>query len=366
MNTRILGACTTALLCSLAASTAWAGYRVAPVTGSDALEIGALLQVAHDLNLPEEGDANNALFIRRARLDFQGALPQTRLTYRLQTEFARRNNPLLDAWVETRLGGSLRLRVGLDLLPHHVQYATAPFRLAFTERSITSDFFSHPGGRDVGVSLRGDTGGSRWSLTLADGSGAMLPQRDDIAFLLAGRYTRALLGPILEEEISPAARDFPIANVGVGFLAGMNNGTLGLFAAPEAPEGFDPRAHFGTGYADLRIQVGKIAVNLDGAFRYAMSADDDADLDPVLSWGFNALAGYLIQPDKIALIMRFGLADPNMDADDDTEMRFGGGLVFFHRNSGHGWRTNLEYNGVIEGNDGPLNHNVRAMLTWSY
>lgn len=351
-------------------ASAWAGIPLAHDPTGDEINIGAMLEPIYDISIPEEGDTTGGFGLHRARLDVGGSVASQRVQYRLHLELTRPNQPILDAYLETRLGsGNTRLRVGRDKIQHHWQWSIHPSRLTFTQRALTATQLGYEGGRDTGLFLRGGTAARRWHLSLVDGNNSLTSADRDFGFVLGGRYSYALLGSAIDRESNPSGADIPFASVGIGFLAGIQQTSAAGMEAPAieievGEEGLEidenGEFNYGSLFVDLRLQFKAISITLDGAFRLLDTGIDDDDLR--LGLAANALVGYVVVPDAWEVAGRFGFANPDTSIDDNGRLNFGGRLTRFHDQ--HRWKSAVEYNGYQR--DEALDHLIRLVMTWNY
>ncbi|MEX2124327.1 MAG: porin [Woeseia sp.] len=102
-------------------------------------------------------DDDNEWLLRRVRLTFEGSFGE-RIEFRLMPDFGGGDEQLIDAWVDTRLGGGVTLRAGKFKPPVGLERLQSANSLRMVERSIVTELVPN---RDIGVQLSG--GGERFN-----------------------------------------------------------------------------------------------------------------------------------------------------------------------------------------------------------
>ncbi|MCD8186442.1 MAG: OprO/OprP family phosphate-selective porin [Rikenellaceae bacterium] len=143
-------------------------------------KISGLVNVRYQYN---DLDDSNGFDVRRARLDFRGAL-SPRFDYRLQVELAG-SPKILDAYVNWKAAEFLTLRAGQYKVPFSLENPYSPINLETIDNSLVitslagySDVSGvSANGRDIGLGLEGGFLGRRgyhlitYGLGIFDGSG---------------------------------------------------------------------------------------------------------------------------------------------------------------------------------------------------
>jgi phosphate-selective porin OprO/OprP len=110
-------------------------------------------------------DNDNEWLLRRLRLTFEGSFGE-RIELRLTPDFGGGDEQIVDAWVDTRLGGGISLRAGKFKPPVGLERLQSAGSLRLVERSIVTELVPN---RDIGVQLSG--GGERltWAVGIFNG-----------------------------------------------------------------------------------------------------------------------------------------------------------------------------------------------------
>lgn len=193
MKTTRKTACTALLACALAGGAAAEepaqgpeGFRLTDPSGAWELELHALIQLDGRWFADDSApDDDNEWLLRRVRPSLQGALGE-RLAFRIVPDFGNGDAELIDAYVDTALGGGFSLRAGRFKPPVGLERLQSSESLRLVERSFVTELLPN---RDVGLALSG--GGKRlgWSVGLFNGvdDGRSGDQDDDGNQELAAR-----------------------------------------------------------------------------------------------------------------------------------------------------------------------------------
>ncbi len=132
------------------------GVSVESDTDDNKLQFGALLQM--DGRFAPDDPANaitDTLVLRRARPILQGRAVKY-FEFRLMPDFGNGSAVLFDAYFDTRLSRSLRIRVGKDKTPIGLEQLYSDYAVLFPERTLVTNLVPN---RDVGVQVQGDLRG---------------------------------------------------------------------------------------------------------------------------------------------------------------------------------------------------------------
>lgn len=129
-------------------------------------------------------DADSEWLLRRVRPSLEGEFGD-RVSFRIMPDFAGGSAALVDAYVDTKVGGGLQLRVGKFKSPVGLERLQSANDLRLVERSIVTDLLPN---RDLGVQLS-SAGRLTWAIGLFNGvaDGRSGDEDDDGNQEVAGR-----------------------------------------------------------------------------------------------------------------------------------------------------------------------------------
>ena len=131
------------------------GLSVSANNGDDRFQLGGLVQLdgrfAPDDPLQQVQDE---FVMRRVRIIMQGRLSKY-FEFRVMPDFGNATTVLYDAYVDVRLSGAFRVRLGKDKTPVGLEQLYADYALLFPERTLASNLVPN---RDVGVQALGSVG----------------------------------------------------------------------------------------------------------------------------------------------------------------------------------------------------------------
>jgi phosphate-selective porin OprO/OprP len=199
------------------------GISIESNGGEDVLQFGGLIQMdgRFDVGDPTTTVVNGFL-LRRVRPILQGRFAKY-FEFRLMPDFANSTLVLFDAYFDTRLSKSFRVRVGKDKTPVGLEQLYSDYSVLFPERSLVTNLVPN---RDIGIQAQGDLGRGVLSYVGAvfngepDGANADIDANNGKD--LAGRLT---LKPFSTTSIGPLRG----AGVAVGGTRGQETGALPSF-----------------------------------------------------------------------------------------------------------------------------------------
>jgi phosphate-selective porin OprO/OprP len=199
------------------------GLEIATTDGTNDFQVGGLLQVDGRFTTDDPFHAvTDTLVLRRIRPIFQGRAGKY-FEFRLMPDFGNGTTVLFDAYFDTRLSKSFRIRVGKDKTPVGLEQLYSDYAVLFPERSLVTNLVPN---RDVGIQAQGDVGGGMLSYVAAVFNGVPDAANGDIDSNsgkdLAGRLT---LKPFTRTSIAALKG----AGVAVGGTSGQQSGTLPSF-----------------------------------------------------------------------------------------------------------------------------------------
>jgi phosphate-selective porin OprO/OprP len=128
--------------------------------GENLLQLGALVQVDGRFDV---GDPTSTLIdtflLRRVRPILQGRLAKY-FEFRVMPDFGQGTAVLFDAYFDTKLSNTFRVRVGKDKTPLGYEQLQSDFAVVFPERTLVTDLVPN---RDVGIQARGVLAGGHLS-----------------------------------------------------------------------------------------------------------------------------------------------------------------------------------------------------------
>jgi phosphate-selective porin OprO and OprP len=199
------------------------GLDIATTDGTNDFQVGGLLQVDGRFTTDDPLHAvTDTLVLRRIRPIFQGRAGKY-FEFRLMPDFGNGTTVLFDAYFDTRLSKSFRIRVGKDKTPVGLEQLYSDYAVLFPERSLVTNLVPN---RDVGIQAQGDVSGGMLSYVAAVFNGVPDAANGDIDANsgkdLAGRLT---LKPFARTSIAALKG----AGVAVGGTSGQQSGALPSF-----------------------------------------------------------------------------------------------------------------------------------------
>lgn len=160
-------------------------------------------------------DENNEWLLRRVRPTLEGTLG--RIAFQVTPDFAGGDAQLIDAWVETGLGGGVSLRAGKFKPPVGLERLQSSGSLRLVERSYVSELLPN---RDLGVALSGEYARLQWAAGLFNGVDDGRSGDDDTD----GNQEIALR--LFSEPFGSGTES--VFGVGIGATYGSTEGTSGM------------------------------------------------------------------------------------------------------------------------------------------
>jgi phosphate-selective porin OprO/OprP len=132
--------------------------------GENLLQLGALVQTdgRFDVGNPTSTLIDTFL-LRRLRPILQGRLA-TYFEFRVMPDFGQGTTVLYDAYFDTKLSNTFRVRVGKDKTPLGYEQLQSDFAVVFPERTLVTDLVPN---RDIGIQARGVLAGGHLSYDAA-------------------------------------------------------------------------------------------------------------------------------------------------------------------------------------------------------
>jgi hypothetical protein len=301
------------------------GAQLQPVSSAgDQVRVGAWIQPAYRYQAVEEAEDRTGFFLRRARLDITGQLLEGRIRFRLLPDLAF-DGSTRDAWVEVRGPSGTALRMGQQIVPHHLQRERSMGRAHFGDRALATRRFEVPGGRDVGIvgMWRHAQGRAFLQAGAFNGRGMNRPEPTR-APLLSARGGVSFGGPPANSETDLARTSVPVVTLSGG-TAGARRSLLrptpGI--APEA--GSD----WWNWTADLHGRYRGISL-VAAWFDQHVTREGTPSLPKVRGDGWYLSAGWVFPRHDVELAARHSEATWDRDREDAPTRETGAGVTFFH------------------------------------
>ncbi|TVQ96521.1 MAG: hypothetical protein EA398_15860 [Deltaproteobacteria bacterium] len=324
----------------LAAAPARASFVLGGDDEPFQLLVGGWIQPTLDVTAPGSDPVTQRMRLQRARMDLRTTVHDERVDARIQVDFGGSGARVLDAFVDVELHPLVHVLVGRAILPHQNQWGPNPATLAFNSRTITSNLFAIPGGRDVQLQLHGSVDRLQYGLALAngrfDGSAA-----ETFGLSITGRVLGALVGVVHDDELPTRAVEGAHVMAGLGGYAAFDS-TWRDWTHGEGGDGLP--ADVQTAFAELRLRTGGLTLVLDGAIQ-RVDAVPVAGFEPTVGGGVQGTAAFLVPSTPLVVAGRYGEARTDLDDTTNATRRttWGGGLTALH--DGARWYTRLDLTG---------------------
>jgi phosphate-selective porin OprO/OprP len=128
------------------------GVSFASPDGENLLQLGALVQVDGRFDVSDPSSTLiDTFLLRRLRPILQGRLAKY-FEFRIMPDFGQGTTVLYDAYFDTKLSDTFRVRAGKDKTPLGYEQLQSDFAVVFPERTLVTDLVPN---RDIGVQARG-------------------------------------------------------------------------------------------------------------------------------------------------------------------------------------------------------------------
>ncbi|HKR03292.1 MAG TPA: porin [Bacteroidia bacterium] len=278
------------------------------ITGKKAIQISGYTQVRFQSF--QEAGKPDALDIRRARLDFRGAITPT-WDYRLQLEFATAPK-ILDATITFKPYDYLKVQAGQFKVPFSMENLAQSNNMESIDRSQVvealvargKDVIGNHNGRDIGLQVFG--------------SAFKLKEKFILDYFVAGFNGQGINTTDINESKDFAGRIVlhPITGLDIGGSTYIGFDKIGTPTAKD-----QVRNRFG----------GELAYtwkNLNVKGEYIEGQDAS-----VKKFGYYAQVSYFIFPKKFQILAKYDAFDPDKDKEDKISNQISnwyiGGLTYF-------------------------------------
>jgi phosphate-selective porin OprO and OprP len=279
-----------------------------PVNASRFIQLSGYTQLRY-LQMEEKGK-RSGFDIRRARLDFKGAITPY-FSIRLQTEFADKPK-ILDAYSEIKISDYFNITAGQFKIPFSMENLASSNKLEMIDRSQVvealvargKDVIGNQNGRDIGIQIGGGILKNNgiplieYRLGLFNGSGINLADTANDAKDIVGRFV-----------INPVKG----LSLGGGYYGGYGKA---LHANIDGKSQARNRLGFEASYVLSRFSV---------KGEYIFGSDKGTDRA-----GWYLQAGYFLIPQKLQILGKYDLFDLNTETANSTSISyvFGGNYNF--------------------------------------
>ncbi len=286
--------------------------------GNFAMKLGARLHFRHDYQARERRDDVSSFLVRRGKLAVEGHAWRPRLGYKVQLDFAKRDDPLEDFYVDYRRFEAATFRFGQFKVPFDRQRILSSARMQFPDRSVASEAFDLD--RDVGIQVLGGwrDGLVQWNLAVLNGGGENVAN-DNIDYLYVARLLVSPWGPAPMEE-GDIRRGPPRVTFGGGFAYDLAPTDIAARTGVDADAAGTLEDRDGDGDVD-NVAVVLVGAELTAHWRGASlqgeyfwrREDPGAEaIGPDRTFrGFYAQAGYWVLPRRVELAARASWAEPH-------------------------------------------------------
>jgi hypothetical protein len=278
------------------------------VTASRKMQLSGFASIRYQAF--DEKNEDDGMDIRRARLGLSGEITPS-LTYRFQTEFADRPK-LLDAYAELRINDYFDIMVGQFKVPFSFeslvslrQFELIDFCQAVDAMvSRTRDVIGNQNGRDIGIQLGGSLlkKGSNilveYRIAVLNGSGINVADTANKAKDIVGRL---IVNPVKG------------LSLGASYYNGWGKAIdPGVKYAGRS----QPRNRFGF---DMEYTGTRLSMRTE----YLQGTDGETEKE-----GWYAFAGYYILPQKLQLVFKYDIYDPDRSVDLDVQTLYVAGANY--------------------------------------
>jgi phosphate-selective porin len=276
--------------------------KLFPVNAGKAFQLGGYTQARYQID--ETAGKADGFDIRRAYLNISGVLSPY-WSYRFQADFAVAPK-LIDAYAEFKVNDAFNFLIGQAVVPFSIDNITSNTRLDFIDRSQVTealvargkDVIGNQNGRDLGVQLGGslfELNGLQlieYKVALLNGSGINTTDKNDA------------------KDVSARVVLHPVKGLGVG--ASWYDG-VGTHTSPVQNKGRNR----------LGFELNYETKNLSLRSEYIKGKDGSIERE-----GYYAQAGYYVLPQKLQLLAKYDVYDPNISVSGNQSSWYIAGVNF--------------------------------------
>ena len=349
-------------------------------------------QFRYEFLNPDDGDASQAILIRRARLQFKGHMYGKDNRFKVELAFSPHDvgnkdgspttSPLLDWYMDFTHYRDLSLRVGQYKVPHNRQRNVSSGGLQQVDRSIVNGEFNvdRDLGFDVGSKDLFGLGMLKYRLGVFAGQGRNTNTTEDFGLMSLGRFELLPFGMFKDYSEADLARtEEARLSVAIAYAhVGNAPKDRGIKGSTPADGGTSDTHHF---VADSIFKYAGFSVQSEfmarvGERNAGDARDDVGDLVPVAAlrdgWGVMGQIGYVLPRTRFEISARVGTNRRIGTESVMTERTEAGGALSYYF-AGHPFKLQADYfrlgekpyssvaNG-LEAVAGPLENEHRARL----
>jgi hypothetical protein len=324
----------------------------------DQVRLGAFIQPAYRYQGLEGEEDRTGFFLRRARIDVTGQLLEGRVRFRLLPDLADIASPR-DAWVEVRGPGGAALRMGQQIVPHHLQRERSMGRAHFGDRALAVRRFEISGGRDLGAVAHWTDPAGRAFLAggAFNGRGMNRPEPTQ-APLLSARGGVSLGGPPAGSETDLARSPSPVVTI-----AGGTMGARRSLLRPRPGFAPDAAADWWNWTADLHARYRGLSL-VAAWFDQHVSPEGEPPPPTIRGEGWYLSGGWVLPGHDVEVAVRHSEATWDRQREASPTRETGVGVTFFHM--GHQLQTRVQLHrtrtppgsGIASGNVLTLEHQL--------
>src|ERR1700676_5309489 len=128
------------------------GVSIEATDGENKLQLGGLVQVDGRFDVKDPTSTlTDTFLLRRLRPILQGRFARY-FEFRIMPDFGQGTTVLYDAYFDTKLSDTFRVRAGKDKTPLGYEQLQSDYTVVFPERTLVTDLVPN---RDVGIQARG-------------------------------------------------------------------------------------------------------------------------------------------------------------------------------------------------------------------
>ena len=338
------------------------GLNFQSVDGQFALIPRLRAQFRYEYFNPDDGDASQAILIRRARLQFKGHMYGHHNRFKVELAFSPHDvgttdggpttSPLLDWYMDFTQYRDLSLRVGQYKVPHNRQRNISSGSLQQVDRSVVNGEFNvdRDLGADVGSKDLFGLDLLKYRLGVFAGQGRNTNTAEDLGVMVLGRIELLPFGMFKDYSEADLART-QVARLSIAVAyahVGNAPNNRGIKGSTPADGGTSDTHHFVADsifkYAGFSFQTEFMA--RVGERNAGDARDDVGDLVPVEGlrdgWGVMGQLGYVLPQTRFEISARAGTNRRFGTESVMTERTEAGGALSYYF-AGHPFKLQADY-----------------------
>lgn len=318
-----------------------------PVTSSKLIQISGFTQIRFQNQ--EQAGKKSGFDIRRARLDVKGNISPY-FGYRIVPEFAGSSARLLDAYAEIRLSGLFNLTIGQQKIALSRENQESDNKYDFIDRSQVIEALTHRSTDPVGlVNNNGTiTNNNGRDIGIQANGGLFRVEDRNIIEYWVGIYNGSGINVGETNKTKDVSGRLVLQPVQGLYLGGSFYNGVGYYGTPLSNHG---RTRWG---AEIKWKIRDFFIQAE----YLKGKDV-----PVTKEGYYAEAGYFILPQKLQLLVKYDLYDPDKSVGKNISTIHTGGVNYSFNSS---TRLLLAYNARQKQGGGPNTNYAAAQFLISF